>query len=197
MIICFPSFLPSFLPSFNIIFCFYSSPYPSLPINVITRVTSPTADQTTTSEQREGTKTPVPLDSDGHEPLETEELCLGEIHPNEDYIVSHTNGPATEYLLPIKSQTTRHRFLSSGQKKTLSNSVFGAKKEKIKVDDESRGMMANGARNVAKGGEEMVKDSQSLGKEELMKSSIGYLNCEKTENNLGRNAKPPDLGSIQ
>lgn len=167
-----------------------------MPVNVITRVTSPTADQTTTSEKREGEKTPIPFVSKS---LETEELFLGDIRPNEEYIVSHANGPATESLFPIKPQTAKHRFLGSGQKKTLANNVFGAKKEKIKADEESGGMMANGARNAEKSGEEMVKDSESLGREELMKSSIGYLNCEKTENNIGSNvgAKPPDLGLFQ
>lgn len=183
-----------------------SSPYRSLPIDVIARVTSPTTHQATTSEKHENEKPLVP--SDDRETLAAEELCLGleEVHSHEDYIVSHTNGPATESVLPIKPQTAKHRFLASGQTKSPLNTVSGVKKEKIKADEVSRRMMTgNGEMNV----EGIVKDSEGLGRDELMKSSIGYLNCAKIENNIGTcertnllppntvDGKPPDLGMFQ
>lgn len=155
-----------------------------MPINVITRTVSPITDRPTPNEKRDMEKPSIASKNDNQESMETEELCLGEIQPNEEYILSHTNGSASESLLSSKAQATKHKVLISGQRKSYSsNIVVGTKKEKPKTEQGRRGIMANRGQNVEKSVEEMCKDGLCLQKDrqEIINPNEGHLNFEEAE----------------
>lgn len=59
---------------------------------------------------------------------------------SENYIVSQTNGTSLETFLPVKPQTSQHKFLAAGQKKSLSagGSLFSETKDRRKFESHQR-----------------------------------------------------------
>ena len=88
---------------------------------MITPPVSPPPEQITAEQNTEKPKDTTENDS--------EQSTTGQNESNEDYIVSHSNGTAMKTFLPSKPQTSQHKFLAAGQKKSLSSSnLFAVKK---------------------------------------------------------------------
>ena len=63
---------------------------------------------------------------------------------SEDYILPQSNGTAMETFLPSKPQTSQHKFLAAGQKKSLSSgNLFVEKNESCNEENEDSAECTN------------------------------------------------------
>ena len=100
-----------------ILFCFvyYSSPYGTLLINVVSRALPPTNQQQDTNKEKDDIETSQ-TGSTNHETMATEELSLGDVRSTQDQLVSATNGQPRETMPQSKPQTVKHKFLNGAKK---------------------------------------------------------------------------------
>lgn len=106
---------------------------------MITPPVSPPAKQLT-SNQNAGTKNPENISEKVTEQSTTvDKTRQDETGLSEEYVVTHTNGTDMESVLPSKPQTSQHKFLAAGQKKSLSFShSFGERKERRHEETQDR-----------------------------------------------------------